>query len=346
MSRRKILGLSLALAALATISAAGYAWWWFRLADGVRSGIDHWAEARRAEGWRVSFESLATGGFPGVVRIRLDQPRIAAPGRFDWQAPSVTADIGPFEPRRVVLDLAGDHRLAIAGPARPHALDIGLGTARVELLVDATGGDSLHAALGDAVVREVGGKAVSGESIRLTVRRPPTAAGHDTASVAFDAAVAGVHLPEDSTPVFGRRIGLAALRGRLLGTVPAGDAATALAAWRDDGGTVEIDRLKLEWAPLDLAASGTMALDEGMQPLVAMSASVRGFAEAVDAMVRAGAMRAKDAIPAKLILGLLAKSPPEGGAPAIEVPLTVQDGRFYMGPAALGRVPEIPWPRP
>ena len=45
---------------------------------------------------------------------------------------------------------------------------------------------------------------------------------------------------------------------------------------------------------------------------------------------------------AAAVLGVLARPGPSGEK-AITVPLTLQQSRLYLGPAALGRVPRISW---
>ena len=129
-----------------------------------------------------------------------------------------------------------------------------------------------------------------------------------------------------------------------MGVIPPGPPAEAVAGWRDDGGTVELERLVLEWGPLELEASGTLALDPAMQPIGSLTAEIRGYAETLDALVQAGAAPPRDAAIAKVVLNLLAKTPPDGGPPVLTVPLTAQDGRLFVGPVALLELPPIEWP--
>ncbi len=337
MSRRTILATVVAAAILA--AAGGYAAWWFSLADGIRDGVDRWAQARRADGWRVSHDGLSITGFPGPLRIHVAAPRLARPGAFDWQAPFLDAEVSPLAPERVRIDAAGSHSLALAADGRPLALEIDARHAIAELLLDRRGRlRDLDASLRDVATREVGGDSVTADLLRVGLSRPETApADHRATSLAFDVAAEGVHLPRPAAPGFGQRIGLAAVRGRIQGP------AESLAGWRDSGGTVEIERMAIEWQPLQLAAEGTLALDARMQPMLAMTASLRGFAETVDALAAAGVVRPKDAGPVKLVLGLMAKQPEGGGAPAIEVPVSIQEGRLYLGPAAIAEVPDVPW---
>jgi len=141
----------------------------------------------------------------------------------------------------------------------------------------------------------------------------------------------------------GRAMLTATLMGAVPPTPPGGSPPEALARWRDDGGTVEIQRLALGWGPLSVTADGTLALDEGLQPQAALSAHVTGYGETVDALLRAGMVKPRAAFIAKLALGAMAKTPANGGPPEIAVPVTIQDGKLYVGPAALLVMPRIDW---
>jgi hypothetical protein len=58
--------------------------------------------------------------------------------------------------------------------------------------------------------------------------------------------------------------------------------------------------------------------------------------------VKAGTIQAQSGGIAKGILGLLAKPGPNGEK-AITVPLTLQQHRLFLGPAAVAEVPPIKW---
>ena len=74
-----------------------------------------------------------------------------------------------------------------------------------------------------------------------------------------------------------------------------------------------------------------------------MTARITGFRETVDALVTAGRLRPRVAMTAKIVLGVLAKTPEDGGRPRITAPLSAQDGALYIGPVKLFDLPVIRW---
>ena len=59
------------------------------------------------------------------------------------------------------------------------------------------------------------------------------------------------------------------------GAIPSGKVADALAAWRDAGGRIELDHLRLKWGALNATATGTIALDQELQPTGGFSGESR-----------------------------------------------------------------------
>ena len=82
-------------------------------------------------------------------------------------------------------------------------------------------------------------------------------------------------LPKEARYPLGRTIGKAAIDAKLIGNPAFGQTPSrTLEAWRDAGGTLEVRRLDLVWGKFDLSGEGTVALDNALQPIVAMTASV------------------------------------------------------------------------
>ena len=121
-----------------------------------------------------------------------------------------------------------------------------------------------------------------------------------------------------------------------------GKLAQAAAAWRDAGGTIELDNLDLRWGGLGAVATGTVALDQELQLIGGFSGAVQGYDKVLTALVQSGHMRAADAGLARIALTMLAKAGPDG-KPEIRTAFTIQNGQMFLGPAKLGRAPHLSW---
>src|SRR5207245_1622939 len=142
------------------------------------------------------------------------------------------------------------------------------------------------------------------------------------------------------TPVLGNTIDELALAFSVNGAIPDGKLAQAISEWRDSGGTIKLDNLQLKWGDLSSTASGTIALDQELQPVGGFSGAIQGYDQILTALVQSGHMRVAEAGLARLALAMLAKAGPDG-KPAITTAFTIQNGQMFLGPAKLGKAPRI-----
>ena len=338
-----------AVAAAAAVVAL-YGGLWLYAASVLDDGIERWATERRAEGWRVSFGTRRAAGFPFRLAQRIRAPSLA--GIIDgktrrWRGPEIEVEFLPWRPDEIRLRFPGTHRIDLdtAGRARTLTFDVASASAVVRRDTGSAA-RTLTVDLAALTVARPGEGAPAGvERLTVTIEVAPQAAPGDDrgASARLMVKLLGLTLPAETRPALGRRIDSLALDAAVKGHLAAGPLRETLAAWRDAGGTIELRRLNMVWSDLVLDADGTLALDAEMQPMGAMTARITGFRQAVDALVAAGMVRPRDAITAKIVLGLLAKTPPGGGPPRITAPLTAQDGGLYIGPVKILRLPRIRW---
>ena len=116
-----------------------------------------------------------------------------------------------------------------------------------------------------------------------------------------------------------------------------------LAAWRDSGGKMQVDRLTLNWGPLKIEATGTVTLDATLQPQAELTAKVRGFAQTVDALVAAGMVESQKAGLIKAGLASMAGPPASDGTATLTAPLSLRDRRLFLGPLQLAEFAPIMW---
>jgi hypothetical protein len=170
---------------------------------------------------------------------------------------------------------------------------------------------------------------------------PHSPATHTDSNVAFAADLHQVTLPQAPSP-FRNLLDELAFGVTVKGAIPSGPPRQAAAAWRDDGGTAELDKFTLRWGQVVVTGSGTLALDSNLQPIGGFSGAVEGYDELMNALVAAGKMKPSDAQLARIGLAMLAKAGPDG-RPAITMSFTIQNGEMFLGPAKLGPAPKISW---
>lgn len=350
MKRGRIVAALIVLA----LVVAGYGAWWLHAAGKLREGVAAWVEARRAEGWQITLDDVAVQGFP--LRLQAVARNFAigreAPLAWRWSGPRLVASAPPWIGRAFTLSAPGAHQMEFDAPmghkTASFTAEKADGTVRV--------GDDLKIARIDVELGQIAGiwpdiGAFKAAQLLLAVTQAAQPASAEAnspraAEVGRAALIAvGVDLPPGTSPALGPRIARADAEIVLLGAIPTAHTREALDAWRQAGGTLELAKLWLHWGEFQLEAAGTAALDSDLQPIGALTTRMWGVGSAIDALVAAGAVRARDGATAKVVLRAMAKPKGAPGVPPeVEAPLAVQDRRFYLGPVAIAPVPTIGWP--
>ncbi len=337
-----------AILLLLLLLAAAYGGFWYWAAEWTRAALQGWAQARRSEGFTIGWDRYAIAGFPLELRVSIEKPVFgkvgAAPG-YEVRAPSLVAWARPWALERWRFSASAGARLAIEpGPLRP---PVRVQAASIDGAV-APREDGVAGGLGRALTLTADEIAIDTGAL-IGVKHADLQAvlpQHGVAShldiwISATVGASGITLPA-SVPPLGATIDRLAAQLAVKGTIPPGPRRQALEAWRNDGGTVEIEDFMLAWGNLGLEAKGTLALDEALQPQAALGARIRGYSDIIDALVGAGTLRPGDGAVAKIGLGLLAKAGADG-TPQIETPLTVQNGQLFMGPARVAKLPVFTW---
>ena len=339
--RRLVAGL-LALV-MALLAADALLWRW---ADGqLELAFAAWASGARAHGWTVSAAPPLRSGWPLAAEITLADPTVSAgrpglPGEASWTAAAVSLRITLRHPHTLIVALVGAQRVRVSGIADvPFTANRFLTRILLEPGVPAHAGDLEIAQLRAGV--GTGGLTLAHARAHADWK-PAAQQGEAVLTLTADAA--DLVLPAGDWPL-GPRIGSAGLNLTLMGPLPpAGAPLPRATAWRDGGGTLELQRIALEWGPLNLTGSATLALDEHMQPMGAATARIAGYAATLDALAATHMIGAGAARTAKAVLGLMAQTPGNGGPAEVDVPFTLQDGTLSVGRIPLIRMPELSWP--
>jgi hypothetical protein len=328
-------GVALLLAAV----AASYTGYWFYIAQRMPDTIAGWAQARAAEGYDLRWDSLVVGGFPTSFRVTATGVALggARPLPFKASTAVLVAEARPWNLRR--WHATAPQVARAEGPTEGDAISAATLDATVAIDRDKTVSMAITA---QQIAGSGAASLISIASADAQVVLPgrlPADHRQDGARVALQ--LTSIGLPK-AVPSLGATVDRVTLSAVLKGAIPTGKLRDALAAWRDDGGTVELAQGTLNWGKLAASANGTLALDGTLQPMGALTATIEHHDAVIDAAVAGGTMRAQDANLAKILLGLMVK-PGADGNKQLNLPVTLQNRRLYLGPAQIAVLPVVTW---
>lgn len=326
----------LSLVAVALLAAAGYTWWWIHLAAQARTDLANWANERTALGWTVETGDVTIHGFPWSFRLTMAAPALTDAHGAHWQGPPLTVTLAPYSPTELHVEFAGHHVIALNGI---EPFEIALGGASADMVVHNKGLTDLSMDLAEI---QVPGADLAQMTLNLK-RTTPKTVNHTTISWLIDAELSDLKLAEQAKTVLGDTVKSARLKAHLMGSILAAPFPGNIAAWRDEGGILEVDDFAVTMPPLSVHGKGTLALDREMQPIFSSVCTVRGLLDTMDTLVKAGNIPAQDAAIARIVLGLLTK-PGKDGVPELSVPVSLQDRQLYVGTVPLAVTPALSWP--
>ena len=116
--RKTVITILLFLAA----AAGSYSGYWYYARQTASQLIDNWATQRRAEGYKIAFDTPKMGGYPLLIRAVLNAPRLQR-GDFAWRGERIDIEFQPWNFRRIRIDFTGKQWMSLAGGARQMLLD-------------------------------------------------------------------------------------------------------------------------------------------------------------------------------------------------------------------------------
>lgn len=328
---KKLLGFTFAAAVLYGAAWTGAAFW-------LRAELNAFAKDLIDQSYAITHGGPTLAGFPGAVGVQVRDLVITAPaghGGWHWEADVVTTRLSLASLTAPTVDLAGGHRVTgiVSAPDEGFTVNVGQGAMRLSFAQNVAL-ENVEVTLSDTSVADATGQTPLFR-FKEGALQVSTTTRHAAVSVRAVTLARGV--PVLSETIAGLDIAL-----DLTGELPPGPLLASLDAWRDGGGAVELRALTLDWPPARATGTGTLALDNARQPLGAATVKFQGFFEIVAALQEKGLVHAREASVAKTVLGILAKSSPNG-APEIELPLTLQDRKLHAGPIVLMEMPEVVW---
>ena len=339
--------IGIAAVALLFLAAAGHSavWWW--AITTIEAEIAATLRTPPLPGWQASAGPMQRAGWPLAATVQV--PALAATGppaageTWRWQAEHLSVSLTFARPRTLAIAITGRQSLQ-PGLAPPIPYTAARMTAEVTFTL---GSPDRRLAIDVAELRaELPAGPLTLARLEIhTDQRPRAEPGAPTLTVTIAARGAG--LPPGLSWALGPTIDRFLIDLVLSGPVPnTQDLADRATAWRDSGGTLVLRHLDLDWGEAKLSSDARLALDAQLQPAGTGAVRLVGHAAALRALVISGVLPQRTAVTAGAVLGLMARPPPAGGPPVLEVPLTLQNRTLALGRIPLVRVPELVWRPP
>jgi len=323
----------------------GYTWYWYQLADGMRDGLNIWMGQRRAEGFQAEAGPIAVSGFPFDVVATIGQAELghgdlSRPRAWHWQGKDFVARLSPMTPWRILVATAAAQTLKFtdaAGRQKNLRAQADQTTAVIEV-----GGDGrLSRVQGNFHILGLSGSAMPAPIAvrRLKLEARPWGAAKQFA-VDLSLSAEALHLPENTDQVLGDVVDIARANATVSGPPPTGWTKAAVSAWRDNGGTVEINAARIKWGTLDTTGTGTLALDQHMRPLFSATGALKGYVETIKGYKKNGLITPLNAAALTIALNMQRRDV-EG---RIKIAITGQNGELRIGPMKVARLKPLRFP--
>ena len=329
------------------IAVAGYTGYWFIAAGEIGERIDEWAEKQRAEGLEIESGGTYVSGFPLRFEITLRAPRVHdTRNGWRWASDSLRAEASAWDFSEVTVypDRRNSVQILVEG-GEWHAIDAQVGGGRLVVRLD---GDrrfrevalDLHgvevAGVWPERVAQIGSLQANGIAI------DDDGTGEQVLKTAI--AVRDAILPSDLAEGLGETLDFLDIDASVVGAIQSERGTNeAITAWRDAGGTLELNDFRVRWGPLGIESAGTIALDGAMRPIAALTADIIGYGDVIDALIMSNMIPLGDAFIAKVAFNMLAEKPEDGGPPVLRgVPVTAQDGTLTVATIKVAELPPLP----
>lgn len=332
--RASRLAVAITLLLLLSCVALAGSWLWAR--DALEQGIARWRSEQVARGYAIEYEGPHFSGFPFVLAVSFEAPRVTTPQGLAWQGPPVRGEAKLWDPFTIVLRFPGLHRLSLAQGDDRRDAEIAAERAAGRVVLQSDGRvESASVDLGQLALQ---GDRLDPVAVqRLTARLGPLRPGNGGSLEQIDlvAEVIGVQLPPGRGDLLGDELARLSFDSTLIGGIPPGKPETALPAWRDRGGSWRFHRLAALWGPLDLQADGQLQLDEALRPAGAFDSELKGADAIIDRLTASGKIKREAALAARFAVAALGRTDSVTGESTLAATITLRQGMLYLGPIPL-----------
>jgi len=341
--------------------AVMYTIFWYSMAIYLKNAIEDWKADRAEQGVLASHGKVEITGFPINFHIGINHPQLQIPyrtsehQRFEkdkkwiWRGQRAVAEVRPWNFNNIKLDLSGSNRLSLKNKDTIYEF-----VSKAKLInIDAEMFQRNWPRKFKIRIEEIKilekiseietsiKSAIFSTQVLLHGRT-----GHSVAikkqSRLLQMKLKGVDVPKAFKLPLDNYIDEIFAKLKITEDLNPVLSLQNLRKWRDAGGIIDIDSFGGVSGGLKTYAAGTLALDQNLQPLLAMSANFEGIIPLIDRLKKSGFIQSNTALLAKVILGGISKRSANGKR-IVSLPLTIQDRKLSIGPVSLMAIPFINW---
>lgn len=336
--------LLLRLLAIPLVLGLGWSGWWFAGAKAQEAAIESWLAGRAASGWQAEYSGLDVTGFPGSFDRRIEDLVLTDPAQgWSLRAPWLASSSPSFELNR--FEVTAPPRFTFAVPGE--RVEVATAANSFQLGVEAASSMPLDRAALSIAGLELDAADWTARARNLeawVAERAPGSGPDHSYDLALEAE--DVALPEPLIARLDPTGGLKPLFERL---VIDGHVALDHALDRDfveagelSARTIVLERGAFQWGEMGLDASGRLDADEDGRAEGKLALSLTNWKRMIRMAEQSGAIGGNVAGAIEGALGLASLFGARKGE--LDVSLTFEGGRIWIGPVAIGEAPRISFP--
>ncbi len=338
-----------------------YTIFWFSMAIYLENIIEDWKSHQTDKGVKLSYSKMKITGFPVNFRIRLNDLQLQIPfGTSDyqkpvrkkewiWQGKRVVVSLRPWDFNTIKLDLSGSNRVIFKNKEVIYNFVIETKLINIETKIFF---DTLpkkfkikveEMKISEKIKKvDISMEAAFFSTDALLTEEPGVSSTEKNQNRVYKIELKGIYLPKELKWPIDNYVEKILMELKISKKLNPILSLQHLMEWRDAGGIIDIDSFEGIVGSLKTSAKGTLALDQNLQPLLAMSAKFEGIIPFIDRLNKTGFIRSNTAILAKVIFGGISKRL-QNGRLSVGLPLSIQNRKLSVGPVTLMTLPSINW---
>lgn len=268
-----------------------YIFYWFDVKSDVVARYSAWQKEQTAAGATIS-PDISVGGFPFAVTLRCDDFKYERPDAFRISVPDLKLSVNPLTPFRITATSESASKFYF------YKANYTFTT----------------------------------KALMVSVARPLFKPhGKNDNGLFIQVRLTSLGLDETHKVALGNLVQELSFKAKLKGVPPMFDDKKSIESWRDAEGSVDLDRVFLNWGSLLVNSKGNLTLDKNLQPNATLSSTVSGYEQAIDVLRDQNQVQPIMASVIKAAFKLLEdpKTPPTE-AKTIHVPIQIKDSKLSI----------------